>query len=125
MTVPQIRKTFGLPMYENLESLADQMLDQEEERIRMEGVEKATENSTDPKNDGNQGDTGILVLDANSVEVVDKQKVEIDEVVSSLVDQAVMQAEKESSGKQKDQNEKNEEEQVAAGHSGEPDEKKR
>ena len=91
----------------------------------MEGVEKATENSTDPKNDGNQGDTGILVLDANPVEVVDEQKGEIDEVVSSLVDQAVMQAEKESSGKQKDQNEKNEEEQVAAGHSGEPDEKKR
>ena len=36
MTAQQIRKVFDVPKYENLETLADEMLTQEELRIRME-----------------------------------------------------------------------------------------
>ena len=143
MTAPQIRKAFGIPMYENLESLADQMLDREEERIRMERDKKVTENSTDTTKDDKQGDVGNLVVDVNSVEGGDKlegeieqnkleeeieqnkQDGEIEESVKLPIDQAGMQAEKEPLAQQMDDKEDNDEELVGAAQSDEPEEKKR
>ena len=59
MAAQQIRKVFNTPEYENLETLADEMLKQEELRIRTEDRARETDTSITAQQTVNVGDTPV------------------------------------------------------------------
>ena len=62
MTSRQIRDVFDVPRYENLESLDDQMLEEEEKRLRMEEGTNPSIDTTENVLEENTGRTEMLTV---------------------------------------------------------------